>query len=199
MTRFSTEGRGFRLWRYRIISPLTIEEGNTSKALMTLFSQKAKGRIWPQLFFFFTLVTGPRRSLRLKLSDTKVYEPQIRARFGNHNTTILGFCRNSLWPQLSCMCRVRSTAGRVHNLSEVREYDGQRKALQRRAGTSTNLLAAAYIIMSPFRLIIMGPFRCTSTQRTTSWWRCRRTSGSRARTSGTLKLNPKPSSPIPKL
>jgi len=29
--------------------------------------------------FFFTLVTGPRRSLSLKLSDTKVYEPQIRA------------------------------------------------------------------------------------------------------------------------
>jgi len=33
-------------------------------------------------FFFFTLVTGPRRSLRLKLSDTIVYEPQIRARLG---------------------------------------------------------------------------------------------------------------------
>ena len=38
---------------------------------------------------FFTLVTGPRRSLSLKLSDTKVYAPQIRARLGNHNTTIL--------------------------------------------------------------------------------------------------------------
>jgi len=47
------------------------------------------------VFFFFTLVTGPRRSLSLKLSDTKVYEPQIRARLGNHNTTILGFCRNT--------------------------------------------------------------------------------------------------------
>jgi len=31
-------------------------------------------------FFFFTLVTGPRRSLSLKLSGTRVYEPQIRAR-----------------------------------------------------------------------------------------------------------------------
>ena len=30
-------------------------------------------------FFFFTLVTGPRRSLSLKLSDTRVYEHQIRA------------------------------------------------------------------------------------------------------------------------
>jgi len=30
------------------------------------------------VFFFFTLVTGPRRSLGLQLSDTRVYEPQIR-------------------------------------------------------------------------------------------------------------------------
>ena len=33
-------------------------------------------------FFFFTLVAGPRRSLRLKLSDTRVYESQTRARLG---------------------------------------------------------------------------------------------------------------------
>ena len=29
-------------------------------------------------FVFFTLVTGPRRSLSLKLSDTRVYAPQIQ-------------------------------------------------------------------------------------------------------------------------
>ena len=34
------------------------------------------------LHYFFTLFTGPRRSLRLKLRDTIVYEPQIRARRG---------------------------------------------------------------------------------------------------------------------
>jgi len=39
-------------------------------------------------FFFFTLVTGPRRSVRLTLSDTRVYEPQIRARLG---TTIASY------------------------------------------------------------------------------------------------------------
>ena len=39
-------------------------------------------------FFFFTLVTGPRRSLSLKLSDTRVYAPQIRARLG----TTTHFC-----------------------------------------------------------------------------------------------------------
>ena len=33
-------------------------------------------------FFFFTLITGSRRSLSLKLSDTGVYEPQIRSRLG---------------------------------------------------------------------------------------------------------------------
>ena len=33
-------------------------------------------------FFFSTLVTGPRRSLSLKLSATRVYEPQVRARLG---------------------------------------------------------------------------------------------------------------------
>ena len=33
-------------------------------------------------FFFFTLVTGPRRSVCLTLSDTRSYEPQIRARLG---------------------------------------------------------------------------------------------------------------------
>ena len=32
-------------------------------------------------FFFFTLVTGPSRSLRLKLSDTRVYEPQIQGMY----------------------------------------------------------------------------------------------------------------------
>ena len=42
-------------------------------------------------FFFFTLVTGPRRSLNLKLSDTRVYEPQIIARLG----TTAHFCRTS--------------------------------------------------------------------------------------------------------
>jgi len=35
-----------------------------------------------QVFFFFTLVTGPRRSLSLELRDARVYEPQIRARLG---------------------------------------------------------------------------------------------------------------------
>jgi len=40
------------------------------------------------LFFFFTLVTGPRRSLSLELSNTRVYEPQIRARL----VTTAHFC-----------------------------------------------------------------------------------------------------------
>ena len=31
-----------------------------------------------RFFFFFTLVTGPRRSLSLKLSDTRVYEDEVQ-------------------------------------------------------------------------------------------------------------------------
>jgi len=42
-------------------------------------------------FFFFTLVTGPRRSVSLKLRDTRVYAPQIRARLG----TTAHFCNTS--------------------------------------------------------------------------------------------------------
>ena len=37
------------------------------------------------IFLFFTLVAGPRRSLSLKLSDTRVYAPQIRARLSKRN------------------------------------------------------------------------------------------------------------------
>jgi len=37
---------------------------------------------------FFTLVKGPRRSLRLKLSDTRVHAPQVQARLG----TAAHFC-----------------------------------------------------------------------------------------------------------
>ena len=36
---------------------------------------KIKALVLPLLLFFFALVTGPSRSLSLKLSDTRVYEP----------------------------------------------------------------------------------------------------------------------------
>ena len=45
----------------------------------SLSGRLLRGRL---LLFSFTLVTGPRRSLSLKLSDTRVYVPQIRARLG---------------------------------------------------------------------------------------------------------------------
>jgi len=58
------------------------------------------GRSWPR-YFFFTLVTGPRRSLRLMLSDTKVYEPKIRARlgtrFGRHLLVRKGGWKRCRW------------------------------------------------------------------------------------------------------
>jgi len=54
-------------------------------------------------FFFFTLVTGPRRSLGLKLSDTRVYGPQIRARLGNHKGARVPprCCSSSTTPMLN--------------------------------------------------------------------------------------------------
>jgi len=48
-----------------------------------IYAKHAKSR-----YFFFTPVTGPRRSFSLKLSDTRDYEPQIRARLG----TTAHFC-----------------------------------------------------------------------------------------------------------
>jgi len=49
--------------------------------------------------FFFTLVTGLRRSLSLKLRDTRVYEPQIRqpqlhgSATEGHYLRLIDFCR----------------------------------------------------------------------------------------------------------
>jgi len=60
---------------------MPIRANNTNKLLATSQKRKAASTLNP-LFFFFTLVTGPRRSLSLKLRDTRVYEPQIRARLG---------------------------------------------------------------------------------------------------------------------
>ena len=57
-------------------------------------------------FFLFTLVTGPRRSLRLKLSDARVYEPQIRARLG----TTAHFCEVVLYKS-SCTGATELLAG----------------------------------------------------------------------------------------
>ena len=39
-------------------------------------------------FFFFTLVTGPTRSFSLKLSDTRVYAPAVRAMGGETDETV---------------------------------------------------------------------------------------------------------------
>jgi len=67
------------------------------------------------LTYFFTLVTGPRRSLNLKLSDTKVYEPQIRARLGTtahcceaprrdqNNPPVLGARRCDAAVRIACL------------------------------------------------------------------------------------------------
>ena len=59
------------------------------------FGEGAEGLgvgVWGASSLFLTLVTGPNRSLALKLSDTRVYKPQIRARLG----TTAHFCKVSV-------------------------------------------------------------------------------------------------------
>ena len=60
-------------------------------------------------FFFFTLVIGPRRSLSLELSDTRVYEPQIRARLG----TASHFCSERVWDEPRALERDDAVGGGV--------------------------------------------------------------------------------------
>ena len=69
----------------------------------------------PVLFFLFlTLVTGPKRSLSLKLSDTRVYEPSIRARLG----TAAHLCEVVV---LKLRTRVRLPPRRRANTAHIRQ------------------------------------------------------------------------------
>ena len=55
---------------------------NPPHGRVRLFQHNSACHVENDIFFFFTLFTGPRRSLSLKLRDTRVYEPQMRARLG---------------------------------------------------------------------------------------------------------------------
>ena len=67
-----------------LLSQLPLENCQRTKNLGQMFRKSSISResgltklgISRIFFFFITLVTGPRRSLILKLSDTRVYEPQ---------------------------------------------------------------------------------------------------------------------------
>ena len=54
------------------------EEGSEGAILHAGAGAAQNGTLSPQVL----LLTDPRRSLRLRLSDTRVYEPQIRAHLG---------------------------------------------------------------------------------------------------------------------
>ena len=43
------------------------------------------------IFFFFTVVTGLRRFLRLKLGDARIYEPRRQARLGHRSMCVANF------------------------------------------------------------------------------------------------------------
>ena len=71
---------------------------------------------------FFTLVTGARRSLSLKLSDTSVYEPPIRACLG----TTAHFCEVDVlvpfWGLLACLVLAAALAPWVLLLLLLLDY-----------------------------------------------------------------------------
>jgi len=63
-------------------------------------------------FVFFTLVTGPRRSLSLNLSHTRVYAPQIRARLG----TTAHFCEVARTTNVLVVGQMHKADGEVSTL-----------------------------------------------------------------------------------
>ena len=69
-----SETQGQNLVLAVLIVPYSLDRG---VYLVKACEPKRRGPSF--FFFFFTLVTGPSRSLSLKLSETKVYEPQIFA------------------------------------------------------------------------------------------------------------------------
>jgi len=69
------------------------------------------GRAWhleSHFFFFFTLVTGPGRSLSPQLSDARVYEPQIRASLGTtaHFLLLISIGPAMQWATKKKYCQV---------------------------------------------------------------------------------------------
>jgi len=79
-SRFQAEGVRIRLKMAKTTSSIwSTWEGCCWWTLSRLTTWSYAPSAGPPFLFFFTLVTGPRRSLRLKLSDSTVYEPSIRA------------------------------------------------------------------------------------------------------------------------
>ena len=76
--------------------------------------------------FFFTLITGPGRSLSLKLSDTRVYEPQIIARLG---TTAVALVRTL---PLGRTPWIRRRANTAHIRQSMSDYGAARPHHHRR-------------------------------------------------------------------
>ena len=96
------------------LTPLCSSRGErTGDRLLALTMRKDPKGVCATFFcFFFTLVTGPIRPWNLKLSDTRVYEPQTRARLVGSYTFDAQACdgqtvgrgRGPLPPSLSRTC-----------------------------------------------------------------------------------------------
>ena len=119
------------------------------------------------VFFFFTLVTGPRRSLSLKLSDTRVYEPQIRARLG----TTAHFCEVVVLTSEACPSTGQPTSTSLHlPRASMSQMQGKLPVCPATARTSSPLSASSsFHEQSLLALAIKHPFGDTATPRTKPW------------------------------
>ena len=88
-----------------VVESCCVKKRSDTKPVERSISKNPKVRL---LLFFFTLVTGPGRSLSLELSDTRVYEPQVRSRLG----TTAHFCEE--W-SISKKPKVRLCASTRHS------------------------------------------------------------------------------------
>jgi len=101
----SSSARSLSLSLSRSLSLSLALSLSRSLSLARSLARSSSARSRPRFFFsffFFTLVAGPRRSLNLKLSDTRVYEPEIRARLGTAS------------PSSSARSRPRFLSGDAH-------------------------------------------------------------------------------------
>ena len=128
-------GFGFQsnvLETFQVI-PFSLGRGYTPRP-ETLNTIRGVCAVERTFFFFFTLVTGPRRSLRLNLSDTRDYTPQIRARLG----TTAHLCKVVVEPG-KYVCQPRPDSGLAwshlqHESHEIRFRSLLSRPVDRPAG-----------------------------------------------------------------
>ena len=108
---------------------------------------KPRTRTGTCFFFFFTCVTGPRRSLSLKLGDTRVYEPQLRAPWDVQAWMTGGFRQDEEEEEPGPVGFLNRYASSLL-LSSLKLSDTQ--SLRARLGTAAHLCEVVALTSSPY-------------------------------------------------